>query len=98
MAPASSLRLCLWLAVCRVQPISLGHVNMTYLTCLMCGNRIIPAGIGRPPRWCSTPCRYRAHNRLRHLRVKRARAQADGLERRAAYLTEWIDRLETTNA
>lgn len=71
---------------------------MPRLTCLMCGNRIIPAGRGRPPRWCSDPCRYRAHNRLRHLRVKRARAEGDGLERRAAYLTDWITRLETTNA
>ena len=68
------------------------------MRCPMCRGAIIPAGSGRPPRWCSDTCRYRAHNRLRTLRRKLAEAQDADAPRRAAYLSDWIDRLEVTDA
>ena len=68
------------------------------MRCPMCRGCIIPAGSGRPPRWCSDRCRYRGNRRLRRLRAERDAALTEGLALRVAYLDEWIRRLEPESA
>lgn len=61
--------------------------------CPECGRTVIPAGVGQPPIYCSTPCRQRRHRKVKKVREDLARAEAEGLSRRVAYLSEWLERL-----